>query len=59
MILNLNFYTVDHNKTYFTSPFGEQDDEQAFVQKAVPETGQLFVRLASNGKRYVLFLINL
>lgn len=32
-------------------PFGEQDDEQVFVQKVVPETPELFVRLASNGKR--------
>ncbi|XP_063978261.1 BTB/POZ domain-containing protein KCTD3 isoform X2 [Diachasmimorpha longicaudata] len=32
-------------------PFGEQYDEQVFVQKVVPETDQLFVRLASNGKR--------
>ncbi|XP_015588379.1 BTB/POZ domain-containing protein KCTD3 isoform X2 [Cephus cinctus] len=32
-------------------PFGEQDDEQVFVQKVVPETDQLFVRLASNGER--------
>jgi hypothetical protein len=39
---------------YFTGPFGEQDDEQVFVQKVVPETDQLFVRLASNGKRCVL-----
>ena len=59
VILNLNFHTVDYNKTYFTGPFGEQDDEQVFVQKVVPETDQLFVRLASNGKRYVLLLINL
>lgn len=35
----------------FAGPFGEQDDEQVFVQKVVPETDQLFVRLASNGKR--------
>lgn len=34
-------------------PFGEPDDEQVFVQKVVPDTDQLFVRLASNGKRYV------
>ncbi|XP_074104622.1 BTB/POZ domain-containing protein KCTD3 isoform X3 [Cotesia typhae] len=34
-----------------TRPFGEQDDEQVFVQKVVPETDQLYVRLASNGKR--------
>ncbi|KAL1513051.1 hypothetical protein ABEB36_002530 [Hypothenemus hampei] len=32
-------------------PFGEQDDEQVFVQKVVPDADQLFVRLASNGKR--------
>jgi len=57
VILNQNFYTVNHNKTYFTGPFGEQDDEQVFVQKVVPETDQLFVRLASNGKRYVLLLL--
>lgn len=34
-------------------PFGEQDDEQVFVQKVVPDADQLFVRLASNGKRSV------
>ncbi|RXG60839.1 BTB/POZ domain-containing protein KCTD3 [Armadillidium vulgare] len=32
-------------------PYGEQDDEQVFIQKVVPDTDQLFVRLASNGKR--------
>lgn len=32
-------------------PFGEQDDEQVFIQKVVPDSDQLFVRLASNGKR--------
>lgn len=32
-------------------PFGEQDDEQVFVQKVIPETDQLYVRLASNGDR--------
>lgn len=32
-------------------PFGEQDDEQVFVQKVVPDTDQLYVRLASNGER--------
>ena len=34
-------------------PFGEQDEEQVFVQKVVPETSELYVRLASNGKRFV------
>ncbi|KAF5303642.1 hypothetical protein FQA39_LY09889 [Lamprigera yunnana] len=32
-------------------PFGEQNDEQVFIQKVVPDTDQLYVRLASNGKR--------
>ncbi|KAJ8045657.1 BTB/POZ domain-containing protein KCTD3 [Holothuria leucospilota] len=32
-------------------PFGERDDQQIFIQKVVPETDQLFVRLASNGER--------
>ena len=34
-------------------PYGERDDQQVFVQKVVPETDQVFVRLASNGKRCV------
>lgn len=33
-------------------PYGEQDDVQVFIQKIVPDTTELFVRLASNGKRY-------
>jgi hypothetical protein len=48
------FYLVllKFNKMYLNiGPFGEQDDVQVFVQKVVPETDQLFVRLASNGKR--------
>lgn len=32
-------------------PFGEQDDKQVFVQKVIPDTDQLYVRLASNGDR--------
>ena len=32
-------------------PFGEQDDEQVFVQRVVPETDSLFVRAASDGRR--------
>jgi len=32
-------------------PYGEQDDEQVFIQKVVPETDEVYVRLASNGKR--------
>ncbi len=40
---------------FMLGPYGEQDDEQVFIQKVVPETDQLYVRLASNGKRYVTF----
>ncbi|XP_013183852.1 BTB/POZ domain-containing protein KCTD3 [Amyelois transitella] len=32
-------------------PYGEQDEEQIFIQKIVPDTDTLYVRLASNGKR--------
>ncbi|KAJ6641901.1 BTB/POZ domain-containing protein KCTD3 [Pseudolycoriella hygida] len=32
-------------------PFGEQDDEQVFLQKVVVVTDQIYVRLASNGER--------
>jgi BTB/POZ domain-containing protein KCTD3 len=32
-------------------PYGEQDDEQLVLQKVVPDTDKLYVRLASNGKR--------
>ncbi|XP_011496224.1 PREDICTED: BTB/POZ domain-containing protein KCTD3 isoform X2 [Ceratosolen solmsi marchali] len=42
---------ISYNAGNDFGPFGEQDDVQVFVQKVVPETDQLFVRLASNGKR--------
>ncbi|VDO26476.1 unnamed protein product [Onchocerca flexuosa] len=32
-------------------PFGDQDGEQVFVQRVVPGSNQVFVRLASNGDR--------
>ncbi|XP_041351393.1 BTB/POZ domain-containing protein KCTD3-like isoform X2 [Gigantopelta aegis] len=32
-------------------PYGERDDQQLFIQKVVPETDQLFVRLSSTGQR--------
>lgn len=35
----------------FIGPYGEQDDQQVFIQKVVPETNQLFIRLSSNGQR--------
>ncbi|KAL2770780.1 BTB/POZ domain-containing protein KCTD3 isoform 3 [Daubentonia madagascariensis] len=31
-------------------PFGERDDQQVFIQKVVPITNKLFVRLSSTGK---------
>ncbi|CAD6199724.1 unnamed protein product [Caenorhabditis auriculariae] len=32
-------------------PYGDQDTEQVFVQRLVPDTNQVFVRLASTGDR--------
>ena len=32
-------------------PYGDQDDELVFIQKLVPETDVLTVRLASRGTR--------
>ncbi|KAJ3594202.1 hypothetical protein NHX12_006533 [Muraenolepis orangiensis] len=32
-------------------PFGERDDQQVFIQKVIPMTNKLFVRLSSTGKR--------
>lgn len=45
------FYFSYTDFAFFSGPFGEQDDEQVFVQKVIPETPELYVRLASNGKR--------
>lgn len=46
---------TDSNYSYTAGndfgPFGEQDDEQIFVQKVVPDIDQLYVRLASTGRR--------
>ncbi|KAK9542582.1 hypothetical protein VZT92_000429 [Zoarces viviparus] len=32
-------------------PFGERDDQQVFIQKVIPITNKLFIRLSSTGKR--------
>nr|XP_014348543.1 PREDICTED: SH3KBP1-binding protein 1 [Latimeria chalumnae] len=32
-------------------PYGERDDQQVFIQKVVPDTSKVFVRLSSTGKR--------
>lgn len=34
-----------------SGPFGERDDQQVFIQKVIPITNKLFVRLSSTGKR--------
>ena len=41
----------------FQGPFGERDDQQVFIQKVIPITNKLFVRLSSTGKRLVVFFI--
>ncbi|CAH1114439.1 unnamed protein product [Psylliodes chrysocephalus] len=43
--------TINYGAAVECGPFGEQDDEQVFIQKVVPDSDQIFVRLASNGKR--------
>lgn len=35
-------------------PYGDQEGDQVFVQRVVPDTNQLFIRLASNGDRYTV-----
>jgi len=35
-------------------PYGDQDDQQVFIQRVIPETDSLFVRTASNGARICL-----
>lgn len=39
---------------FHSGPFGERDDQQVFIQKVIPITNKLFVRLSSTGKRYIL-----
>ncbi|GAB1599862.1 BTB/POZ domain-containing protein KCTD3-like [Argonauta hians] len=44
-------YPGGHDFDKLPGPFGEQDDKQVFVQRVVPDTDQLFVRLSSTGRR--------
>ena len=37
-------------------PFGYLDEEQVFVQRIIPETDTIFIRLSSDGKRSPNFL---
>ena len=39
-------------------PYGERDEQLLFVQKVIPDTDQIFVRMASSGKRWVHFLVH-
>uniref|UniRef100_A0A8C4YV75 BTB domain-containing protein n=1 Tax=Gadus morhua TaxID=8049 RepID=A0A8C4YV75_GADMO len=32
-------------------PYGERDEQQVFIQRVVPDSDKLYVRLSSNGKR--------
>uniref|UniRef100_A0A8B9KVQ7 SH3KBP1 binding protein 1 n=1 Tax=Astyanax mexicanus TaxID=7994 RepID=A0A8B9KVQ7_ASTMX len=45
---NCNF---KHINICFSGPYGERDEQQVFIQRVVPDTDKLYVRLSSNGKR--------
>jgi len=32
-------------------PYGDRDEQLLFVQKVIPDTDQIFVRMAASGKR--------
>ncbi|KAI2653836.1 SH3KBP1-binding protein 1 [Labeo rohita] len=38
-------------KHLISGPYGERDEQQVFIQRVVPDTDKLYVRLSSNGKR--------
>ncbi|MEE6473907.1 hypothetical protein FKM82_010213 [Ascaphus truei] len=46
-----SFKILSLEETESHGPFGERDDQQVFIQKVVPITSKLFVRLSSTGKR--------
>lgn len=49
----MNLYAAALEPLFLSSgPFGERDDQQVFIQKVIPITNKLFVRLSSTGKRY-------
>ena len=43
--------TASYSSGNDIGPFGERDNYQVFIQKVVPYTDQLFVRISSTGKR--------
>lgn len=47
------WYSSELIDYFHAGPFGERDDQQVFIQKVIPITNKLFVRLSSTGKRYV------
>ncbi|KAL1244870.1 BTB/POZ domain-containing protein [Trichinella spiralis] len=42
---------MDTDPAADVGPYGDKDSEQVFVQKVVPDTSQLYIRLASTGER--------
>lgn len=49
--INIYYKILTKLTNFKTGPFGERDNHQVFIQKVVPYTDQLFVRLSSTGKR--------
>ncbi|GMT10437.1 hypothetical protein PFISCL1PPCAC_1734, partial [Pristionchus fissidentatus] len=50
-VLTLESTDESQNDCADAGPYGDQEGEQLFVQRVVPDTNQLFIRLASNGDR--------
>ena len=49
-------FTLIFGFIFAAGPFGDLDEEQVFMQRIIPETDTIFVRLSSDGKRYVMFV---
>ena len=41
-----------YSSLFSAGPYGEGDDEQVFVQRVIPDSDTIFVRLSSTGERY-------
>ncbi|XP_066910884.1 BTB/POZ domain-containing protein KCTD3-like [Clytia hemisphaerica] len=57
-ISSFNVVALEQNNTHASyasgnkiGPYGERDEQLLFVQKVVPDTDQIFVRIAASGKR--------
>lgn len=55
LITSLRFKVQVTTCPLLSGPFGERDDQQVFIQKVIPITNKLFVRLSSTGKRSNIF----